>query len=96
MRSMSDYYSALQLRADRWSAIRECTQALERGPTPRARERMVKRVEELFEAMTPIEFYWAFPGCQAFHHLRRQLETGQIEQLSFAVRRATRALSSGA
>ena len=35
MQSMGDYYSAVQLRSDRWSALREKLDQLEREPEGR-------------------------------------------------------------
>jgi arginine decarboxylase len=96
MGSISDHYSAVQLRSDRWSALRDCAEALHRAPQGRVAERQAKRMRELFEALAPIEAYWAFPGPQTFGQLRRMLETGSLDRLAFAVRRVTRALASGA
>jgi arginine decarboxylase len=96
MKSISEHYSAVQLRSDRWSALRECAEALQRAPEGRASERQAKRMRELFEALAPIEPYWAFPGPQAFANLRRLLDAGSLDRLAFAVRRVTRALASGA
>ncbi|NNU80873.1 aminotransferase class I/II-fold pyridoxal phosphate-dependent enzyme [Halovulum dunhuangense] len=96
MQSMSDYYSAIQLRADRWSALRETTDALSRKQTGRGSEALKRKVELLFDQLAPIEAYWAFPGMQAFDHLRRQFEHGNLDDLAFSTRRVTRALTSGA
>ncbi len=96
MQSMSDYYSAIQLRSDRWSSLREATNALAGKPNARAAAALHKRVEALFEALAPIETYWAFPGNAAFDHLRRQFEHRNYDDLAFAVRRILRALTSGA
>ncbi len=96
MQSMSDYYSAIQLRSDRWSALREATDSLGRQPTGKSAAALNKRVGELFEALAPIESYWAFPGSAAFDHLRRQFEHRSYEDLAFSVRRILRALTSGA
>ena len=95
--SIGDYFSATQLRADRWSALREAVEALtlHTGDKP-ATERQVARARELFEALAPIEEYWAFPGATAFEHLRRLLDQQNLEDLAAGVKRASRALSSGA
>jgi arginine decarboxylase len=95
--SINDYYSATQLRSDRWSALRETAEALGRfGQSSKAGERLLKTAEDLFDALAPIERYWAFPGASAFDHMRRMLETRNIEDLDVAVRRAARALATGA
>ncbi|MHA3977101.1 aminotransferase class I/II-fold pyridoxal phosphate-dependent enzyme [Halovulum sp. GXIMD14794] len=95
--SIRDYYSATQLRADRWSALREAAEGLHRhGSQGRQGKKLLASAESLFEALSPIESYWAFPGAHAFENLRRLLQNGNIEDLSVSVRRIARALTSGA
>jgi len=96
MQSMSDYYSAVQLRTDRWSVLREKLGELERSPTGRHATSLRKEIAQLFEALEIVERYWAFPGTAAFDHMRRQFEHGNIADVGFTVRRVTRALVSGA
>ncbi len=96
MDSVSDYYSATQLRADRWSALREATTSIGREEGARKITALKKRVEELFDALALIEPYWAFPGMAAFTHMRRQFESGHYEDLAFTVHRVKRALTTGA
>jgi arginine decarboxylase len=97
LHSIGDYYSAAQLRSDRWSALREAVDCLGHlEPDHQDAAKFAKRAEELFEALSPIEMYWAFPGLAAFEHLRRQLEHRNWEDLAFSVRRVVRALTSGA
>ena len=95
--SLRDYYSATQLRADRWSALREAAEGLARhGREKRQSQKLLSTAEHLFEVLEPIELYWAFPGIHAFEHLRRLLHNGNVEDLSVCVRRIARALTSGA
>jgi arginine decarboxylase len=95
--SVSDYYSATQLRADRWSALRETAESmLVHGLEGRQGNKLLKTAESLFEALAPIELYWAFPGLHAFEHLRKLLEQRNVEDLAMSVRRVARALTSGA
>ncbi len=95
--TIADYFSATQLRADRWSALRETAESLSlNGPEGRQGTRLIKRAENLFDALAPIEAYWAFPGAAAFDHLRRLLDQRSIDDLSVSVRRVARALTSGA
>lgn len=96
MDSVSDYYSATQLRADRWSALREGTTSLCRQNSARKLGSLKKRVGELLESLALIEPYWAFPGMLAFDHMRRQFEHGNFDDLSFSVNRVKRALTTGA
>jgi arginine decarboxylase len=96
MQSMSDYYSAIQLRSDRWSALRETTGALARATNLKKVEPLKSKVEKLFSSLAVIEPYWAFPGMLAFDHMRRQFEHGNYDDLAFSVHRTTRALTTGA
>ncbi|MGC3940202.1 aminotransferase class I/II-fold pyridoxal phosphate-dependent enzyme [Roseobacter sp. EG26] len=96
MHAMNDYSSAIQLRSDRWSALREATSALTRDPKPKQLAALRKRTEELFKSLAVIEPYWAFPGMSAFDHMRRQFEHSSLDDLAFAVGRVTRALTTGA
>lgn len=96
MHLMNDYSSAIQLRSDRWSALREATTSLNREPTAKEREKLKARVQALFDSLALIEPYWAFPGMSAFDFMRRQFEHDNFEELAFAVSRVTRALTTGA
>jgi arginine decarboxylase len=96
MQSMSDYYSAVQLRTDRWSALRESLDLLSREPEGRGAKSTHAKIAELFEQLSLIEPYWAFPGMAVFDHFRRQFEHGLLEDVAFSVRRTTRALTTGA
>ncbi len=97
LHSIGDYYSATQLRSDRWSTLREVTDRLERlAPDDPAIGKFTAQAIDLFDALRPIETYWAFPGHAAFEHMRRQLEQRNWEDLSFTVRRVARALTTGA
>ncbi|MEO1190599.1 MAG: aminotransferase class I/II-fold pyridoxal phosphate-dependent enzyme [Pseudomonadota bacterium] len=96
-KAISDYYSALQLRADRWSALRETTETLARiGQGGRGEVKQSRRAAALFDSLAPIEMYWAFPGRSAFEHLRRLMEQHNWQDLAHAVRRVGRALATGA
>ncbi|WP_083194074.1 aminotransferase class I/II-fold pyridoxal phosphate-dependent enzyme [Leisingera sp. JC1] len=95
--SIRDYYSATQLRADRWSSLRESAEGLARQRQEgRQSEKLMAAAEHLFDVLAPIERYWAFPGIHAFEHLRRLLQHGNVEDLAVSVRRIARALTSGA
>ncbi len=94
---LGDYYSALQLRNDRWSALKDTSAHLARiGSGGRGEVKHAKIASDLFENLAPIELYWAFPGAAAVDHLRRLLEHKNYEELAFAVRRVVRALTTGA
>ena len=96
MDSVSDYYSATQLRTDRWSALREVTGSLARNAPAKISATDRATAHDLFSSLALIEPYWAFPGMQVFDHLRRQLDHNSYEDLAFSVHRITRALTTGA
>lgn len=96
MQSMSDYYSAVQLRTDRWSALREALDFLKREPDGRKAKATRAKINELFASLSLIEAYWAFPGVSAFNHMQRQFDHGNVDDAAFSVRRVLRALTTGA
>ena len=96
MESVNDYYSAIQLRSDRWSALREATEALTLGGSERQMLKLRERVQALLDSLSVIEPYWAFPGMAAFEHMRRQFEHGSYDDLSYTTHRILRALTTGA
>jgi len=96
MDSVSDYYSATQLRSDRWSALRQVTGQLARGIPTKISAVDRGKAHDLFESLALIEPYWAFPGMAAFDYMRRQLDHNSFEDLAFSVHRVTRALTTGA
>ena len=81
MHDMNDYSSAIQLRSDRWSALREATSALTRDPKPNEVKNLSTRVQDLFTSLALIEPYWAFPGMAAFDHMRRQFQHNNLDDL---------------
>ncbi|MBU3029861.1 aminotransferase class I/II-fold pyridoxal phosphate-dependent enzyme [Paracoccus marinaquae] len=94
---IGDYYSATQLRTDRWSALRDVAEELAlHGTAGRKGQKMLAEADKLFAALAPIERYWAFPGATAFDYMGRLLEHRKIPDFTHAVRRAARALISGA
>ncbi|WP_339912702.1 ornithine decarboxylase, partial [Sulfitobacter litoralis] len=96
MHSMNDYSSAIQLRSDRWSALREAASGLTRATTAKETDTLRAKCVTLFESLALIEPYWAFPGMAAFEHLQRMLNNNSVDDMSFAVNRITRALTTGA
>ena len=96
MHAINDYASAIQLRSDRWSSLRETTGALARAPDGKQASGLREKVNALFDSLAILEPYWAFPGMAAFDHMRRQLEHDAFDELAFSVGRVTRALTTGA
>ena len=85
MDSASDYYSAIQLRSDRWSALRETSASLARESTGKGQAKLKTKAHDLFDSLAVIEPYWAFPGMAVFDHMRRQLDHSNYEDLAFSV-----------
>ncbi|MGV8985953.1 MAG: aminotransferase class I/II-fold pyridoxal phosphate-dependent enzyme [Cypionkella sp.] len=96
MQSISDHSSVIQLRSDRWSALRSAADSLARTPEGRGSKAAKAKIAALTEQLALIESYWAFPGMLAFDQLSRLFEQGKYADLSFMVQRITRALTNGA
>ncbi|MFD1344131.1 aminotransferase class I/II-fold pyridoxal phosphate-dependent enzyme [Litorisediminicola beolgyonensis] len=96
MESVNEYYSAIQLRSDRWSALREAADALCRATNEREKIKLRQKSQALFDSLAVIEPYWAFPGMHTFDYLRRLFEHGSFEDLAYSVHRVMRALTTGA
>ena len=96
MDSVSDYYSATQLRTDRWSALRQMTGVFGRNAPAKISAKDRAAATELFDSLALIEPYWAFPGMAQFEHMRRQFENNSYKDLAFVVNRVARALTTGA
>ncbi len=94
---VGDSYSAFQLRADRWNALREIAEDLAHNRLPeRRRKERLDEAHDIFDLLEPVELYWAFPGGDAFERIRRLLHRNDLVDFANAVRRVARALSSGA
>jgi arginine decarboxylase len=94
--AISEYYSAIQLRTDRWNVLKEVTQRLCQDQSEASRAKLKQKSEALFTSLSSLENYWAFPGREAFDHLRKQLDHGHYEELAFTVKKVLRSLTSGA
>ncbi len=94
---VGDAYSAFQLRSDRWNALREIAEDLAiNNLADKRKKARLGEARDLFDLLDPVEVYWAFPGSDAFGRIRRLLEQNDLIDFSDAVRRVSRALSSGA
>ncbi|WP_299348811.1 ornithine decarboxylase [uncultured Maritalea sp.] len=96
MKTVSDHYSAVQMRSDSWSGLQQTTSELVRKPTGKSAAENMKLISDYFDALSVTEEYWAFPGVHAFDAMRRLFDHKKFEDLEFSVRRVARALSSGA
>jgi arginine decarboxylase len=92
--SLTEYYSASQLRSDRWTSLKTaCSRLVAAGEGERAA--FETRARSLLASLEPIEFYWAFPSRNSWQALWQMLERRQFEELSRSVSLIVRALVSG-
>ncbi len=96
MESVSDYYSASQLRMDQWSNLRETSATLARTPDGKAATTLRRKMAGLFDSLAFIEPYWAFPGMSAFRAIRQNFDAGHGASVSAACHSVARALATGA
>src|SRR5215472_1684303 len=95
--SVGDYYSAAQLRHDRWTALKHTARRLTLAARDgRDHQKLKREALGLLSVIEPIEIYWAFPGRAQFEHLRKLLEVEALHDFDHAVRRVVGSLSSGA
>ncbi|MBE2260953.1 MAG: ornithine decarboxylase, partial [Rhodobacteraceae bacterium] len=93
-KSLGEYYSALQLRTDRWSALKIACEQLVQSNSDRRRNEAERKVVELIDALRPIELYWAFPGHDTFGRLGELVTLGRFDVLAITVRNICHALLS--
>ena len=93
-KSLSEYYSAMQLRTDRWTALRIASEQLTGELSERRRGEAERKVRELMDVLRPIELYWAFPGKRTFDMLADLASSGRNDALANTVRNIGRALLS--
>jgi arginine decarboxylase len=92
-----DYYSATQLRSDRWSAFKDAAKGLQRfHEAGRDVASLKAKAASILASLEPIEAYWAFPSRAGFDYLKLQLARGNFVELSTLATRIVRALTSGA
>jgi len=94
--SLTEYYSAQQLRTDRWSALKNATEQLRLGHGGRNGARLRARTEELLGSLMPIESYWAFPSQRLMQRLWALLEQERFEELAKVTARIVRSLMTDA
>jgi arginine decarboxylase len=93
--SLSDYYSASQLRNDRWTALKSIAGQLGASPRPEKRAQLIDKAHALIRSLGAIEAYWAFPGRRGLEQLLRMLARDDHADFARAVTRMVRALQSG-
>jgi arginine decarboxylase len=93
---IGDYYSAAQLRSDRWSALKDTAQRLAHAAaTGRGHQRYEDKAAGLLEALECIETYWAYPGRSTFDQLSRLLARDAFTEFNRLTQRIVRSLVSG-
>ena len=87
------YNSLWQFRNDSWSSLEEAsTQLVLAGTQCRPTDPPAETVSGLLDALAPIERYWAFPGAQRFHDMRRLFTAGKYDRFAAMVSGINRAL----
>jgi arginine decarboxylase len=92
--TLTEYYSAQQLRIDRWTTLRGTTERLRRATQARQRQTLEDKAEDLIDSLRPIELYWAFPGARAFDRLCQLLTEERYPELAKAVNNTVRLMLS--
>ena len=93
--SLSDYYSASQLRIDRWTQLKSLANQIVNTEREQSRSKLLGRIRELLAKVTPIELYWGFPGKRGVTHLTSLLDHGELVEFRRLVSRIVQALVSG-
>lgn len=93
--SLSDYYSASQLRNDRWTALKSVATQLSSATRERSKLLQIEKARALLTALEPIEAYWAFPGRRGLEQLRKLLGREDFSGFAHLVSRIVKALISG-
>ena len=87
------YNSLWQFRNDSWSSLEEAsTQLVLAGTHCRPTDPPAETVSGLLDALAPIERFWAFPGGQRFHQMRRLFTAGTYDRFAAMVSGFNRAL----
>ena len=93
--SLSDYYSASQLRNDRWTELKSIAGQLAESKQTRSRAKLLEKARELMASLLPIETYWAFPGRRGIETLTHLLQNEDFPGFERSVTRMVRSLLSG-
>lgn len=93
-RALNDYYSASQLRSDRWSALKNVALQLY-AASDQPHSALREKAEELIGLLHGVEDYWAFPGRRGLEQLSHLLERRDYEEFAHIVAYLVRTLASG-
>jgi arginine decarboxylase len=92
---LGEYYSAAQLRNDRWATLKSLAARLSAGVDKGDREPLVDRITAMLRTLAPVEAYWAFPGRRGLEQLSRLLARGDVQDFARLITRMVRSLQSG-
>ncbi|MGI9418298.1 MAG: aminotransferase class I/II-fold pyridoxal phosphate-dependent enzyme [Geminicoccaceae bacterium] len=92
--SLTEYYSAQQLRIDRWTSLRSVSEQLRRGTQPKQRQTLHDKAAGLLESLRPIELYWAYPGHRLFDRLGLLLTVDRYADFATSVASIVRQMQS--
>ena len=62
MQTVNENYSAVQQRSDRWTGLREVIDQFDRGVEGKKAATLKTKANTLFDGLSVIERYWAFPA----------------------------------
>lgn len=95
--ALSDYYSASQLRNDRWTRVKSLAAQLVGASYAHVdKAQLLTDIKELLSSLDAIEAYWAFPGRRGLDELRTLLQREDYHDFTRVLTRMVRALQSGA
>lgn len=92
---LSDYYSASQLRTERWTSLKSIAGQLAISSRAQQRAQLIEKAHAVMRSLGPIEAYWAFPGRRGLDQLLKILARDDHADFVRAVTRMVRALQSG-
>lgn len=90
---LEDFFSASDARNDRWRALNVAAHEWAVDGTNRAAEQ--QRVAALFNEISPIEDYWAFPGSVLMRSLKGAIDAQDANVVAHLTQKIGRALLSG-
>lgn len=76
------YYTIAQLRFERWGELKEIAGKLKRLKTGSESEGCKEDIAEVFEDLSVIERYWAYPGIQTVQELKQICRKGDYSKLA--------------
>ncbi|MEO6104391.1 MAG: hypothetical protein ABIP44_12265, partial [Pseudoxanthomonas sp.] len=93
--SLGDYFSASQLRNDRWNRLKSLASQLIATASERKRATLLESINELLHELGTVEIYWAFPGRRGLEQMLRQLARDEYAEFARTASRLVRSLQAG-